>query len=648
MLMSWYRDHPEILVGQHWQLEVKVKPPWGAVNFQGQDRERWFFAEGIGGVGTVRTGQELSAPEGGRYWVNSVRERVTRQIAALVNDERQRGVIQALATADRSGLIDTDRALLAATGTSHLLAISGLHVGLAAAGGMWLSRLLLLVLPISGFGISTFLVTVCSGLLGAAAYAALAGFGVPTLRSFLMLFTAMTAVLICRSIHAARALLLSFAVVLMIDPFASLSAGFWFSFVAVAALLLVFQPRTGTRSRWKTLLMAQAAVMLLLLPLSALWFNSFSPSGFLANLLAIPWVSILVVPPVLAGLVVLPLSPILAGLFWSAAGSGVSVLFDFLTVVGRWQGAMPIVSPPALWPAILALGGAAILLLPRGLPVRWLGLFLIAPLFFPPGQQGMTGVISMQVLDAGQGTAVLISGGGHTLLYDSGPGDGARRNLVGPVIAPAMARIGPKAPEEIIISHGDLDHAGGLGSLLERYPAASYRVNTTDVYQTPGSCRAPDTWNWPGLSFSLLHPSVGLPYIGNDSSCVVSVRGAGGGVLLSGDISEAVETRLLAEGLMPHRLVLVPHHGSSTSSSLDFIEALQPRVAIATASLGNRFGFPRPDIRQRYRALGTRFWSTGECGALSVTLHPDGSIEASSARRQRKRIWRWPAAANCP
>lgn len=648
LLISWYRDHPEIAVGQHWQLEVTVKPPWGSVNFQGHDRERWLFANGIGGAGTVRSGQLLSAPVGGRFRINSIRERVTRRIAVSVNDERQRGVIQALATADRSGLDDTDRALLRATGTSHLLAISGLHVGLAAAGGMWLSRIFLLVLPISGSGISSLLVTVGSGLLGAAAYAALAGFGIPTLRSVLMLFTAVAAVLVGRSIHPSRALLVSLAVLLVIDPFAPLNAGFWFSFGAVTALLLVFQPRTGTLARWKILLTAQAAVLLMLLPLSALWFNTFSPSGFLANLLAIPWVSILVVPLVLAGLVALPVWPGLATFFWLAAGSAVSVLLEFLTLVSRWQGALPIIASPTVLTASLALAGAAVLLLPRGLPLRWLGFFLIAPLFLPPGQHGAAGLLTMEVLDAGQGTAALITSGRHVLLYDSGPGDGAGRDLVGSVIAPALAKFGSQAPDQIIISHGDMDHAGGLNTLLERYPASIYRVNIADQDDTLATCRAPEEWSWPELHFSLLHPSAGLPYIGNDSSCVVSVRGAGGGLLLSGDVSEAVEKRLLAEGLLPHRLMLVPHHGSSTSSSRTFVETLRPEVAIATAGLGNRFDFPRPEIRQRYRAQGIRFWSTGECGALSVKLHPDGAIEASSARRQRERIWRWPVAANCP
>jgi len=216
------------------------------------------------------------------------------------------------------------------------------------------------------------------------------------------------------------------------------------------------------------------------------------------------------------------------------------------------------------------------------------------------------------------------------------------------VVAPALSRVGPESPDRVIISHADLDHAGGLRSLLARYPHAGYFANLGDRQYGLNRCTTPERWNWPGVRMEVLHPSPGLPYLGNDSSCVISLDSAGGRVLLSGDISEAIENRLVSAGISPHKLLLVPHHGSKTSSSQAFIERLQPEVAIATASLGNRFDFPRPEIRRRYEAMGIRFWSTGDCGALRVVLDPEGPMQASSARRQRNRIWRWQAAENCP
>jgi competence protein ComEC len=648
LLLHWYRDRPDLSVGQHWQLELKVKPPWGPVNFQGADKERWLFARGIGGLGTVRNGHRLAGPGDSRFPIHSIREKVGRRISEQLADERERGIVQALATADRSGLTTNDRRLLMVTGTSHLLAISGLHVGLAAAGGMWLSRLLLLFLPISKMGGATLLVSIAGGLLSAASYAALAGFGTPTFRSVLMLATAVTAVLLCRTIHPMRAWVMSLAIILLIDPFAPLGAGLWFSFLAVAALLFVFLPRTGKLSWWKTLLMAQSGVVLVLLPISASWFYSFSPAGFLANLLAIPWVSFLLVPPVLAGLAALPFSEVAAGMFWSAAGMAASVLFQFLEIIDRFQGTLSTMAPASTLQVFLALSGALVLLLPRGIPARWMGLFLIFPLFFPPGARTQEGELELEVLDAGQGTAVLLSSGGQSLLYDSGPGDGKEQNLVASVIAPALARLGPEAPQQVVISHGDLDHAGGLQSLLRLYPGAEYRANNSDPDSPVGRCFTPMQWAWPGVEFETLHPSPGLPYLGNDSSCVISVSSVVGRLLLSGDISKFVESRLIMEGLTAHRVLLVPHHGSKSSSSVPFIKQLRPEVAISTASLGNRFGFPRPEIRRRYLSLGTRFWSTGDCGALRLVLHLDGGLEVSSARRERNRIWRWAAAENCP
>lgn len=648
LLVSWYRDLPAISAGEYWQLELKVKPPWGAVNFQGPDREKWLFAQGIGGLGTVRKGQLLAPPADGRYQVNTIREKVLQSITSRVRNERQRGVIQALATAERSGLEAKDRALMNATGTSHLLAISGLHVGLAAVGGMWLSRALFLLLPVSGLARAGLPLTVAGGLVCAACYSALAGFGIPTLRSVLMLAAAMFAVLLARSIHPARALVISLAIILLINPFAPLGAGMWFSFLAVASLLWVFQTRTGVFQWWKTLLMAQTAVILALLPIGLLWFNSFSPSSFVANLFAIPFVSILVVPLVLAGLAMLPVSGTLAGLLWSVAGMALSVLFGFLEMIVELQGMLPMLSPPSWLQAAVALFGAILIMLPRGIPVRWMGLLLIAPLWLPAGQRTAAGVIAMEVLDAGQGTAVLVSSGQRSLLYDSGPGNGREFDLVRSVIAPALARQGDGAPDRIIISHGDMDHAGGLRSLLQRYPEARYTANLNHGELDLGACHQKQRWKWPGSSFSILHPSGYLPYLGNDSSCVVSLAGTGGKLLLAGDISDVVENRLLAEGLSSHKLLLVPHHGSKTSSSQAFLERLNPEVAVATASLGNRFGFPLPEIRERYERMGTKFWSTGACGALRIVLGEDGSVHASSARREQIRIWRWPADENCP
>jgi len=648
LLVYWYRDFPGMSVGENWRLEMLLKPPWGRVNFQGGDRERWLFSEGIGGLGTVRSGEYLQADAPNRHFFQRARGFVREKISSLIDDERMRGVVQALAIADRSGMVFADRQLLSSTGTSHLLAISGLHVGLAAVGGAWLARITMLLTPVTVAAHWGFRASLAGALFAALAYATLADWGVSTQRAVLMLAVAAVALALNRAVHPARAWVLALAVVLAADPLAPLGSGSWFSFLAVAVLLALFVPRNGRISWWKTALLAQAGIMVTMMPLTIYWFQYFSPVAFLANLGAIPWVSLVVVPLTLAGVALLPVSMAVAGLLLKLAGQAASVLFLYLEFLDGLLGPVPILPAPGIWTVVLAMLGGVTLLLPAGFPGRWIGIFLILPLFLPPGPRTERGSLLIEALDAGLGLAVLVSTEHHTLLLDSGPGDGGEQNLVGSVITPALAGLGRHAPEQIIISHGDLDHAGGLASLIKHYPAAELFAN---LPTQPGSiepCHSGLGWSRDGFDFQVLHPSTALPYLGNDSSCVLSVRGPGASVLFTGDISSAIENRLSTTMPAPHRVLFVPHHGSKTSSSTGFIAAVKPEVSVATASLGNRFGFPRAEIRQRYSDAGSKFWSTGECGAVRILLTADGNIHAESARRKRNRIWRWPAAPECP
>jgi len=648
LLLRWYRERPELAAGQHWNLDIVLKPPWGRVNFQGPDKERWLFAAGIGGLGSVRGGSPRAGGGSAGVALEEIRQSVLQAILRRVEDGRSRAIVRALVLADRSEMSRRDRDVLILTGTAHLLAISGLHIGLAAGGGMLATRILAWFLPLTFAGGRLYLLTAGGGLLAASAYAALAGFGVPTVRALLMVAAVLAALATVRSVHPVRPWLMAMMAVLLANPFAPLTAGFWLSFTAVAALLLLFAPRPGRRPWWQSLPMAQAAVMLLLLPLSAVWFQGFSPAGFLANLVAIPWVSFLVVPFVLAGAAALAVSGELAGLMWSVASGAITLLWTFLEFMAGLQGRLTGLTAPSLATTALAVLGAVLLLLPRGLPVRWTGAFLMAPLLVGGAPETGPRDIEVEVLDAGQGTAVLVTTGGRTLLYDSGPGDGAEGNLVASVVAPALNRLGNSAPDRVVISHGDLDHAGGLATLRQRFPDADYRVNLPDRPPGLALCAVPLHWQWTDVSYAVLHPTASLPYLGNDSSCVLSIGRGDLRLLLSGDISATVERRLVSEGLPKHEILLVPHHGSKTSSSPEFLAAVSPRIAMATASLGNRFGFPKAEVEARYRRAGVRFWSTGDCGALRLVIRADGKTQAVSARRQRTGVWRWPPAADCP
>jgi competence protein ComEC len=297
---------------------------------------------------------------------------------------------------------------------------------------------------------------------------------------------------------------------------------------------------------------------------------------------------------------------------------------------------------------VAAAGGALMLLLPAGLKIRWMGVFLLLPLFLPAKSPVVDGMLQLDVFDVGQGTSVAVSTSSHLLLYDTGPGNGAGLDHVSSSIAPVLSELRGEAPDLIVISHGDLDHSGGLQSVRERFPGSPVLGSTRGRAGKVVKCTEGMGWSWDGFRFRVLHPSKGLPYLRNNSSCVLSVRGAESGLLISGDIEGFVENRLVLEGLEEHSMLIVPHHGSKSSSGEAFIDTVAPAAAIATASLGNRFGFPRDEVRARYARSGARFWSTGECGGLRVVMAPGGRLTASSARRERRRIWRWPATKNCP
>lgn len=648
IMLSGYREWPDIRTGQRWRLQARLKPPWGRVNFSGADRERWFFANGIGAVGSISGGELLAENQGLGARTQVLRERIGQAIDRAVSDAAGRAVIRALAIADRNDMSDEIRSLLTLTGTTHLLAISGLHIGLAALGGAVLARAALGLLLLGRAGRFTITLSGLVGIAVALAYALLADLGVSTLRSVAMLLAGVVALLASRVLHPLHTLLLALAAVLLLDPFAPLLAGFWFSFLAVLALLLLFRTRTTRRSRFRALVMAQGAVITVLLPVSASWFGAFSLSGLAANLVAIPWVSLFLVPFVLGGIALLPLAPELAELAWAIAARSVSILLAVLELFSLVQGELVSLTRPRPWQLAVALAGSLLLLLPAALRWRFYGLFLLLPLFLPVKSSGRAGSIEAEVLDVGQGTSLIVTTAGKTLLYDSGPGDGGANNLVHSVIEPALASNGVNAPDRIVISHGDMDHAGGLYSLLKRYPDARFMANLPPGLHALPTCRAGQEWSWNGVVFTVLHPSAGLPYLGNDSSCVLSVVSQEARLLITGDISSLVESRLLAEGLPAHAAVLVPHHGSLSSSGRAFIERLNADVAVVTAGLGNRFGFPREEIVSRYRQADTRLWSTSDCGAVRFSLDSTGEIRASSARRERNRIWRWPAAHNCP
>ncbi len=651
--VRWY-EAPEVpRPGEIWRFDLALSPVRGRVNFQGYDAERYAMARGVHGIGRVRdhaatrlqdhqqAGAVLPKLQAIRW---AVRERLEAELHGLPGA----GLVQALAIGDRSGLSDELRTDLQATGTGHLLAISGLHVGLVALFALGLARVLLALTPWRGTSWPARRIAPLLGLTMAAIYAGLAGFATSPRRALVMLAAWMIVLVLRRSGSAWRGWWMALVVVLFLDPLAPLSPGFWLSFGAVAVLMLAFlgvQPRPrGMRG----LVHAQTVLLPGMLTLGIGWFGTVSLGGWFVNLLAIPWVSFVTLPLVLLTLLVLPLDGLLPSVLAHMAERSASWLAQALAEAREGLAGMQWTPPePAAGTLLLAAMGGLLCLAPGALRVRRFGLAFMLPLVLPT-QNLPPGALRIDALDVGQGQATWVFTATHSMLVDAGPGIPGRWSLVDDTVLPALRRLGRDRPDLILVSHGDLDHAGGLEDAREHWPGTPITGNWRSAPEGATPCHDQRAWHWDRVGFRVLHPSPWLPYLGNDSSCVLRLAAPGGHVLLPGDMGKSVEEHLAKRVESNHRLVLAPHHGSRTSSSDRFLAWANPDAVILSVGYGNRFGLPHEEVLNRYAQRGIPVWTTADCGALTVILWPDGRLEARSARRAKPGPWRFPAATNCP
>jgi len=578
-----------------------------------------------------------------------VRDAVLLRVA----DARIGGVLAALIVGDQAAIGRTDWDLFRDAGVAHLMSISGLHVTMFA----WLSGLLIaavwsrsaracLLWPAPHAGR-------VGGLLVATGYALLAGFGVPAQRTLLMLTAA-----IGLRVWGVRwpwplVLLLAAVVVTVWDPWALLQPGFWLSFAAVGLLMASaplqrtpdasdgsasFVPRA--RGWLLDLLRTQAVATLGLAPLSLAFFQQVSLVGFAANLLAIPWITLVVTPLALAG-VALPW-------LWQVAAAAVAALVQVLQVLTALPWAVWTVPAAAPWAVLAGLFAALLGLLPLPWRLRLLALPLAVPLLWPAVPRPLPGQFELVVLDVGQGSAVLLRTAKRLLLYDSGPAYTRDADAGQRIVVPLLRARGETQIDRLVISHRDADHAGGAASIAAALPVRSWSSSLEAGHPLLAAahehlrCEAGQRWQWDGVDFELLHPSAQdyeRPAKSNALSCVLRVRDAAGrSVLLTGDV-EARQEAALVERLgdaLRSDLLLVPHHGSRTSSTDGFLGAVRPQVAMVQAGYRSRFGHPAPEVLARYRAHGIMLVRSDRCGAWTWA---DAAIQC--ARDSRRRYWHW-------
>ena len=665
LLISWYhgpvapdegtapaRTSPVLRAGEQWRFVVRLKAPQGLRNPRGFDYELWLWERGIQATGSVRARvlQPQRLAPAPALSLQGARQSVRDAVFARVGDAAPAGVLAGLAVGDQQAITHADWDVFRATGVAHLMSISGLHVTMFA----WLAAALVGAAWRRCAPLCLMWPAPHAALLGgtalAALYAAFSGGGIPAQRTVWMLATVGLLRLaglrwpwpyVWGGVAAAMAL---------IDPWALLQPGFWLSFVAVGILFATDDGPTHVRSgglgaRCRALLREQGVITVALAPLTLALFGQVSLVGLVANLVAIPWVTLVVTPLALAGTLWPPL--------WDAGAWAVGALMQVLQVLALLPGGVWSAAAAPVWAAWAGLAGGLLLVMRLPPPLRALGLPLMWPLLAWQAPRPPAGQFELLAADIGQGTAVIVRTATRSLLYDTGPRFGSDSDAGQRVLLPLLRAFGDR-PERVVVSHRDNDHIGGAASVLAQHEDAALLSSIEHghplaVLHRHTRCLAGQHWTWDGVDFEFLHPRAVDYAVRSDKpntvSCVLRItaaadaRGKGACALLTGDIERAQELALVsAQGdRLRCELLLVPHHGSKTSSSEVFLDAVQPRVALVQAGYRNRYGHPAEPVMARYAQRGIPVWTSPACGAAGWSSSAPDQVRCE--RELARRYW---------
>ena len=649
--LTWYGEAMSngLRAGQRWVWTVRLKAPHGARNPHAMDWELWLWSQGIQASGYIRRGPQDASPQ----WLGHTRQALIAQARGQVLRRMQTvstahaqelaalGVVQALVTGAQSRITPAHWQLFRDTGVAHLVSISGLHItmfawlAMAVVNGLWRRSArccLWLPAPIAAAWV---------GWCMALAYALFSGWGIPAQRTIGMLLI----VVLLRSCGQRwpwpYVWLVVLTVVVLRDPWSLLQAGFWLSFVAVGVLFAAQPQQRQVHERirrwWHIgarLVREQGVVGLALAPLTLLLFGQISVVGMLANLWAIPWVTLCITPLAMLGVLWPPL--------WTVAADGVQAMVWLLEVMHAWPMAVMHFAQPPLWVGAVGVLACIWMALPLGWRWRGLGLPWALPMLCWVPATPTHGQFDVLALDVGQGSALLVRTQQHSLLFDAGPRWSEHANAGERTVVPVLRALGAK-PDVMVISHADSDHTGGAASVQQAFAGMAW------MGAGGQPCAKGKTWEWDGVVLEMLHPftaSLDTAVAArqrNASSCVLRVRSSQGvAALLTGDIEAAQEHALIASGAnLQAQLLVVAHHGSRTSSTTAWIAAVQPAVAVVQAGYRNRFNHPAPVVLQRFADADVPVWSTPTCGAAWwQSWQPE---RLSCERAVHRRYWSYAA-----
>lgn len=618
--------------GQSWVLYARLKRLHRLANPSVLKPIEW--AQGLYAVGSVlqQPAARLIKPATG-FNIDRLRQALAARLLQSGRNENSLAVVLALTIGDRSHLSADLWSLFQQTGVLHLMAISGLHVGLLATFAYALMYLLLWPFPALFQQLPRQKISLWAAIGVAWTYGALAGFAVSTVRACIMISLYGLARSASRSLSWLSVLLWSSVIILLLAPLQSLNISFWLSFMAVACIAFLLWVWRKPSGRLQQHILMPLSLSLCLLPISLLFFQKSPLNAPLTNLIAIPWVSFIILP---ASLLVLIVPPLFSIVQWN-----IGYFLRFLHGMAQylpyqwWHGSQVLGIG-------LMMGGVGLILLPRGWQLRgiaclWLLLAFVASL--PPKTNA---ALAVTILDVGQGLAVVVQTRYHTLLYDTGPAYYGGGDAASSAIVPFLKRQGLFNLDAVVVSHQDADHSGGVPSILKQLTVNALISSTSQspfvkkLYQHSdvqglylSQCQAGQQWRWDGVDFKFLNPLAGeTDKKGNNLSCVLWVRVAGQGILLTGDIEEKIEYRLLqsdAEDLLA-QVLIAPHHGSVTSSSASFINAIKPKIVVFSTGYLNRYHFPSKNVQKRYQSEGVLAYNTAYDGAVVLNFDAKGAL----------------------
>ncbi len=660
--LSWYHSRsdkvPQIEPGQVWRLTVRLKRPRGFSNPKGFDYHAWLLGNGIYATGYVRTKADyklLSEPGGWRF--SFLRYHLLQELFLKGRELYHGELLRALILGDRSGIEQRQWDVLQATGTIHLMAISGLHVGLVATLGFLLGGAMRRVIAVTtGSRLVLRLIPPAFSVGFAVLYAGLAGFSIPTQRALIFVVLVNLAGLLYRRVNLYHLLAVCALVIVLLDPFAFLSPGFWLSFGAVLVLFYLFSQRVGKVSRLRGALFSQAALFVGMIAPLCLLVLPVSLVGPLANLVAVPVVSLVIIPALFMAVLTSFASQVWALVVLGFADNVFHYLWWVLELFAShdavwWH------APVHGWIALpLGLLAAVLLLAPRGVPFRWAGAALLLLFLSSPGSRKEG--LKLTVLDVGQGLAVVVETEEATLLYDTGARFSDNFDVGSRIISPYLIAHGSSRLDRIYVSHSDNDHAGGLSGVLanlqvDEVASGQRRVvlrqlrkrgEETDNHLF-SDCREGMQWTHGKLKVEALWPTDAGARVDmgetNNHSCVLLLRYGDWQILLPGDIEADVERALLSSARLPEAvdILVAPHHGSRSSSTTAFVSRVSPAHVVYSAGYKNRYRHPHPDVVERYRWQGSTGYNTAALGAVTFQLNPTGTLDVHYHRKTGRRLW---------